>query len=83
MLLTYFIPIVRLFLHNDFHYELLLLLDQDIALTMVCQQGILTPPRQLIPPRVCSMVPICPTFNSIFFKVFLKIINAIFFLKEE
>ena len=49
--------------------ELLHLPDQDCGLTagVTGQQGILTPPKHLIPPLVCPGVRVCPTLVSVLY----------------
>ena len=48
---------------SQFNYGLLRLPDQDYGLTagVTVQQGMLTPPRHLIPPLVCPGVCFLPT----------------------
>ena len=63
-----FIAIVKPFFTHWFDYGLFRLPDQDYGLTagVTGQQGMLTPPRHLIPPLVCPEVRDCPTLVFVF-----------------
>ena len=63
-----FIAIVKSVIHTLIDYGLFRLPDQDYGLTegVTGQQGMLTPPRHLIPPLVCPEVRDFPTLVFVF-----------------
>ena len=73
-----FIAIVKPFFTHWFDYGLFRLPDQDYGLTagVTGQQGMLTPPRHLIPPLVCPEVRDCPTLVFVFYLGLTRLITV-------
>ena len=73
-----FIAIVKPFFKHWFDYGLFRLPDQDYGLTadVTGQQGMLTPPRHLIPTLVCPGVRDCPTLVFVFYFGLARLITV-------